>query len=65
MVMSDRAALRVGDTVLQLTDAVAVREAGTGQVWFVTPSIAVRAQMTLDEALKLLDWTVVKTARPG
>lgn len=62
--MSARA-IKVGDTILQLTDAVAIRDAGDGAVWFVTGAVAVRAKITLDEACKLLDWKVARTVEPG
>lgn len=58
-------ALKVGDTVIQLTDAVAVRKAAEDSVWFVTSSVAVRAKMTMDEACKLLDWKIAKTVDPA
>lgn len=58
-------AIKVGDTVIQLTDAVALRDAGDGAVWFLAGSVAVRAQMTMDEACKLLDWKITKTADPA
>ncbi len=61
--MSARA-LRVGDTVIQLTDAVALRDAGNGATWFIAPALAVRAKMSLDDAMKLLDWKVAVTV-PG
>jgi hypothetical protein len=58
-------AVRVGDTIIQLTDAVAVRVVDDSTVWFVSPSVAVRAKMSLADALKLLDWKVATTVTPG
>jgi hypothetical protein len=58
-------AVQVGDTVLQLTDAVALRKASEDSVWFISPAVAVRAQISMADALKLLDWKVTQTVPPG
>jgi hypothetical protein len=62
--MSSRA-LKVGDTIIQITDAVALRDAGNGEVWFLAPAVAVKAKMSMSDALKLMDWKVSQTIQPA
>jgi hypothetical protein len=56
-------AIRIGDAVLQLTDAVALKASGDDATWFITAGIEVRADMKIEDALKLMGWTVSKTVK--